>query len=263
MRTAPWLLTSMFALTLVACGDDKNDTTTNETTTGTPGTETSNGTTAEPTTVEPTTGTPTTVEPTTVEPTTVEPTTVEPTTVDPTTGEPGTTTDNTTGMVADYTCEDYCALWVTGCDDFDQYEHNTDICLAQCKQWPIGTPADTTGDTLGCRFYHVGVANQADANVHCPHAGKNGADTCVDADAPKCATYCSTYLANCKDKLNAYKDEADCLAQCAPWYQGEPAETTRDTVGCREYHAGVAKGDPVTHCPHAGPGGAMVCVLAP
>jgi hypothetical protein len=32
-----------------------------------------------------------------------------------------------------------------------------------------------------------------------------------------------------------------------------------DTLGCRQYHAGAAAGDPVLHCLHAGPVGAGVC----
>jgi hypothetical protein len=62
------------------------------------------------------------------------------------------------------------------------------------------------------------------------------------------------------DELNSYNDMADCEAQCSEWYQGTEGQTAGDTVGCREYHAGAAIGDPMTHCPHAGPGGGGVCV---
>ena len=258
MRTSPWMLTSMFALVLAACGDDKNETATDTSTGATATDPTAGSTTGGGTTADPTTGT--TVEPTTVEPTTVEPTT-DPATTDPATTDPMTSTgSSSTGEPVDLSCVDYCALYASGCDDFNEYENNNDICLSQCAQWPLGMAGDTTGDSLGCRLYHVGVANQVDANVHCPHAGPSGAGTCVADDPPLCADYCATYLKNCTDKLNAYKDEADCLAQCAVWYPGKDGDTVGDTIGCREYHANVAQGDPDTHCPHAGPGGAMVCV---
>ncbi len=109
----------------------------------------------------------------------------------------------TTGEPVELTCENYCALYATGCADFSKYANDQD-CLSQCKQWPEGIAGETAGDSLGCRLYHVGVANQVDANVHCPHAGPTGADVCVAADPPQCQDYCDTYLKNCTDKLNAH-----------------------------------------------------------
>jgi hypothetical protein len=83
----------------------------------------------------------------------------------------------------------------------------------------------------------------------------------VSDEAPTCADYCATYLANCQS-TSAYKDEADCHAQCAGWYPGAAGQVSGDTIGCRAYHASVAPGDPAVHCPHAGPTGADVCVPA-
>ena len=121
-------------------------------------------------------------------------------------------------------------------------------------------PNETAGDSLGCRTYHATVAGTTEPLVHCPHAGPSGAGVCINADAPSCADYCTSYFDSCLDDMNAYLDEADCLAQCASFYPGKEGDTVGDTIGCREYHAGVAKGEPVIHCPHAGPGGAGVCV---
>jgi len=253
MRNSSWLTISMLAVTLAACGDDKGDT---DLTTGSTSSATNGSTTAEVTTTATTTATTSSA---TNDSTTTTETTVEPTT-DPATTEPVTTGDlTTTGEPVELTCENYCALYATGCADFSKYANDQD-CLSQCKQWPEGIAGETAGDSLGCRLYHVGVANQVDANVHCPHAGPTGADVCVAADPPQCQDYCDTYLKNCTDKLNAYVDAADCLAQCGEWYPGTAADTMGDTVGCRIYHAGVAMADANTHCPHAGPGGAMVCV---
>ena len=159
------------------------------------------------------------------------------TTTDGTTGAP-TTTDPTTGGV-ELTCESYCEIYATACKDFSEYD-NTDACLAQCGQWPLGEVNATAGDSLGCRLYHVTVASTTDPNVHCPHAGPNGAATCVEAGAPTCEAYCSKYFANCKDDLNLYIDEADCAAKCAEWYPGKENDAAGDSVGCRLYHAGAA-----------------------
>ena len=270
MRTSTWLLIPMFALSLAACGDDK-DTETDGTTTA-PATTGAMTTTDATTSTDPTTTTDATTMPTTTPPTTTPPTT-DGTTTDPdptttgittdgTTTDPGTTTDGTTGEPVNLDCDSYCALYESGCKDFSEYA-NTEECLAQCAQWPIGLPGETAGDSLGCRSYHVGVANMANPEVHCPHAGPSGAMTCVSADAPTCDDYCTTYFGSCKDKLNLYMNMGDCMDQCIEWYPGMKDATAGDSIGCREYHAGVAMAEPMVHCPHAGPGGADVCVTAP
>jgi hypothetical protein len=76
-----------------------------------------------------------------------------------------------------------------------------------------------------------------------------------------CTTYCSNVVANCTGENIQYKDNADCMAYCnsAKWPAGVPDEMSGNTLACRIYHSGVAKGDPVTHCPHGGPTGAGVC----
>jgi hypothetical protein len=54
--------------------------------------------------------------------------------------------------------------------------------------------------------------------------------------------------------------ETDCATDCAGWPAGEPGDTDGNTTHCRLYHAEVAVGDPVLHCPHASPDGGGVCV---
>jgi hypothetical protein len=265
MRTSNWTALSALAFALVAAGcgddgggDDTNATTTNPTTAPT----TEAPTTGSDATTDPTTETPTTTPPPTTEnPTTETPTTETPTTVDPTT-DPMTDPTTETDTGGDLTCEAYCGIYATACKDFSEYD-NEQACLDQCSQWPIGTAGAVDGDSLGCRTYHVTVASQTDPNVHCPHAGPSGDNTCVDPNAPTCEGYCGNYFKNCQNDLNLFDgDMAACMAFCATKYQGIKDETTRDTVGCREYHAGApALGDPVLHCPHAGPGGADVCVV--
>ena len=185
----------------------------------------------------------------------------DPTTTDATTGPATstTTTTTTTGDLDEPSCAAYCDIYAGACVDFNAYD-NRATCLLQCAQWPVGLANATEGDSLGCRQYHVTVAGTTDPDVHCPHAGPSGAGVCVAPDAPTCADYCATFSANCKD-FPAYLDDADCNAQCALWYPGVQDATQGDSVGCRLYHAGVALGDAPTHCPHAGPGGADVCVV--
>lgn len=161
---------------------------------------------------------------------------------------------------AELTCASYCEVYLSGCVDFSEYANDQD-CLDNCAQWPTGEAADTAVDSLGCRLYHATVATSTDPAIHCPHAGPSGAATCVTENAPDCGLYCSRYFESCVDGLNAYDDEADCMAQCAGWYPGTAKDVDGDTIGCRAYHAGAAVADPDTHCPHAGPGGGGICVL--
>lgn len=252
MRTSNWTALSALALALsvAACGDsggrdDAESTSDPQVTSTTPMTST---TTEDPPTTGETTNDSTT-------------TTVDP--PDPTTSTttPDPTTTTTTG--GELSCESYCEIYAVSCKDFSEYD-NTQACLDQCGQWPVGTADEIKGDSLGCRTYHVEVAGMVDANVHCPHAGPNGAGECVDPAAPTCADYCAEYFKNCVDDLDLYDGDMDsCMTQCATWYPGFSGQMDGDTVGCREYHAGAAFGDPVVHCPHAGPGGANVCVITP
>jgi hypothetical protein len=254
MRISSLLLSSMCVAMLAACpggGDDTGD----ETTVNPP------GTTVDMTTmVDPTTGP---VDPTPVDPTPPDPSTTTSTGPDDTSTGPDdtSTTDNTTGPPpGGLTCEAYCAVYETACVDFAEYD-NVEACISQCKQWPVGEADDTDVNSLGCRTYHVGVASMVDPQEHCPHAGPNGAGQCVDKNAPSCEMYCPLYFMNCTDDLNLYTDMADCMEQCSHLYPGGFEDTANDSIGCRIYHAGnPAMMDDELHCPHAGPGGAGVCV---
>ena len=87
------------------------------------------------------------------------------------------------------------------------------------------------------------------------------------AAAPDCAGYCATIMANCKGDGSdggmganqQYTTLINCMNSCKAMPVGSAADRAGNTLGCRSYHAMAAKGDPVLHCPHAGPGGAGVC----
>ena len=95
-------------------------------------------------------------------------------------------------------------------------------------------------------------------------AGSTDAVAPVDAGpvAPTCEQYCTAIMANCTGAMSQYKDEATCLSTCkdiAKFPVGTADDKGGNTVGCRTYHAGAAKGDAKLHCPHAGPTGGNVC----
>src|SRR5262249_4386954 len=78
-------------------------------------------------------------------------------------------------------------------------------------------------------------------------------------NGPKCTDYCTTIMANCTSGNQQYSARNSCDAVCAVLPPGMTTDTGGDSVGCRENHAKFAAMAPVTHCPHAGPGGAGVC----
>jgi hypothetical protein len=80
------------------------------------------------------------------------------------------------------------------------------------------------------------------------------------AAAPSCADYCTAIMANCTGDMNQqYTTLDNCMASCKAMPVGATTDTSGNTLGCRLYHAMAAKADPMTHCPHAGPGGAGMC----
>jgi hypothetical protein len=83
----------------------------------------------------------------------------------------------------------------------------------------------------------------------------------IDAadQVPTCADYCTTIEAACAAPRDQWSNEATCLGACAAWSVGTIDDMSGNTLGCRNYHAGAAEGDPATHCVHAGPGGAGAC----
>jgi hypothetical protein len=174
----------------------------------------------------------------------------------PETGDSG----SESGEPMDLDCDAYCSIYMDACQDFSEYA-NAQHCLDHCAQWPVGEPADTMHDSLGCRTYHVTVASTTDPTLHCPHSGPSGDHTCIAEDAPTCDVYCSRYFTNCTDDLNQWASMDECMTECDLWYPGTTGDTEGHTVGCRAYWANLAKGDPELNCGNAGPGGGDVCVL--
>ncbi|MBM4345389.1 MAG: hypothetical protein FJ100_18615 [Deltaproteobacteria bacterium] len=125
-----------------------------------------------------------------------------------------------------------------------------------------------------------------DAKVGCTHT--NNTATCDDGDAktagdvcaagkcagsiasdptPTCATYCEAVTSACGTSgANAqYASLAECTSWCADLamiFPGAAADKSGNTIGCRAYHAKLAKVDAssaATHCPHAGKTGGNMC----
>lgn len=87
-------------------------------------------------------------------------------------------------------------------------------------------------------------------------------DAAVDASALTldCASYCTAILEVCQGADEQYESQMNCLATCTKFATvGAVTDTTGNTIGCRVYHTELARTDPTTHCPHAGPTGGGSC----
>jgi len=91
---------------------------------------------------------------------------------------------NTGGGVCGSFCDNYCHLAQTVCTDDpapDGLYANADECILACAGFPTtGAIGDTSGNSVQCRIYHAIAASLASPDVHCPHAGPDGANQCVD-----------------------------------------------------------------------------------
>jgi len=157
------------------------------------------------------------------------------------------------GNVCGGICDVYCDLMEQNCPGSFV---NRDFCLGSCALFPAdGMPNATEGDSAQCRIYHASFPAAADPGTHCPHAGSGGGNVC----GGYCDVYCGLMADNCP---GSYANVDACLTACRLFPQDGPADAqTGNNVQCRIYHAGYpASADASTHCPHAGPDGAGVCV---
>jgi hypothetical protein len=153
-------------------------------------------------------------------------------------------------------CATYCTSIQASCTTEQGGYPDEATCLSVCGAagWDVGTSADTSGNTLGCRTYHAGAA-ATDAVTHCPHASLFGGGVCGDV----ISNYCDSIAHVCTGD-NAPTWTADCATDAAAYAAGTPGDTSGDTLECRLYHLGVAHVDADTHCGHAGPTGDGVCI---
>ncbi|HWU90638.1 MAG TPA: hypothetical protein VN253_25405 [Kofleriaceae bacterium] len=146
-------------------------------------------------------------------------------------------------------CASYCSSIMSNCTGSVQQYTSMSDCMSSCARFPVGTAADMSGNTLGCRTYHAGAAAGAPA-VHCRHAGPGGNGAC----GGDCEGFCTVVLGSCTGANLQYNgDMATCMTACNGFATNPPYNTMQtggNTFACRLYHATVASGAPNVHCPH-------------
>jgi hypothetical protein len=157
-------------------------------------------------------------------------------------------------------CTNYCTIVMTNCTGaamsvdggvgLADYPSMTS-CMNACAKFPVGTAADQSGNTLGCRQYHATLAagSAANAMTHCPHASMSGGGVCGD----RCANFCALATSVCTKMdgvtMPVFTSATDCMAKC-----GQPPfafnmslpEIVVDssTLNCAFYHLSEAFSNP-------------------
>lgn len=158
-------------------------------------------------------------------------------------------------------CASYCTRITANCvAPYTQYQDPAH-CMATCMKFPVGTLADTSGNTLGCRIYHAdNVVKTSMPAVHCPHAGPGGAK--IDAPAPgtcgdACTSFCSIVAGSAGVCPTEYPDVAGCVTTCNGFDKtvqlGADGTAAGNNLACRLYHAtnaAISAANATTHCPH-------------
>lgn len=177
-------------------------------------------------------------------------------------------TSSTTPLALD--CTTYCTHLAADCTGANAQLSMTN-CMGTCAAFPPGTQADMSGNTLGCRNYHlqnIEVRNMS-AAVHCPHTGPVGGLIADPTAATVCGTsacddfcameakVCGTDANPVAGVTNRYATTAACMTACAGFAktpEASPNVVSGDNFACRIYHltnaaAGAAPGADA-HCGH-------------
>ncbi len=158
-------------------------------------------------------------------------------------------------------CTSYCTEVLANCTGAVAQYASMASCMNVCGAFPVGTVADKSGNTLGCRLYHGGAPSKGMPVMHCPHAGPNGGDKDPNGTAGTCGEPCDAFCAIaqsvCTGGNQQFASTNDCLTACKSFKVDVASYSTADTVtndlGCRTYHLSVAATDAMsakTHCPH-------------
>lgn len=148
-------------------------------------------------------------------------------------------------------CAAYCDAVALACKDQNLQYASTAACLGLCATWPVGTSADLTGDTLGCRINQTKVAANTGELADCAAAGPGGNGTC----GTNCESFCASLAIVCPTDYDGSASSClgDCLrlATCGDYHVDTAHDPDDQSVQCRLFHLTSATQSASTHCPHA------------
>ena len=156
-------------------------------------------------------------------------------------------------------CDRYCAAVTSGCTDSHTQYLDLEACLAICPMLPVGSPGDTSGNTVNCRLTYAKKAS-SEPYTYCTWAGPGGDGKC----GSNCEGFCTVMMQACTpssvEDQSFFTNSNTCMTACMALKDvGNYSATDgslqvgADHVQCRLYHvdAAVTEDDPTTHCPHA------------
>ena len=78
-------------------------------------------------------------------------------------------------------CDNYCQLALDHCTGDNELYGSDAECQTACAEFDdSGNAGDTQYDTVQCRIYHGGAPAATSPEIHCPHAGEEPTDFCLD-----------------------------------------------------------------------------------
>jgi hypothetical protein len=155
----------------------------------------------------------------------------------------------------DHACGNYCSTLKGNCPGSYWPYIDDASCQLDCAgrfQWMVGTPCDTSVNTVDCRTTHASQATGTVQSVECVNAGPTGGGVCGSL----CDNYCQDAQHACKGAQTLFPDYLTCKSMCAAFpTTGAPTDTSGNTIQCRIYYLGLAAdatpGADTTNCPHA------------
>jgi hypothetical protein len=147
-------------------------------------------------------------------------------------------------------CATYCTAIMSACTGSSAQYTDLAECNAACAVFPVGTSADVSGNTLGCRAHMVPAAAGATAAT-CAAAGPSGGNVC---GTDPCVPYCALMAAECP---TAFPSVSACMLTCGYYvqasgnYNADASSLTDHSVYCYLAFAALSAVQPSLHCPHA------------
>jgi hypothetical protein len=146
-------------------------------------------------------------------------------------------------------CPQFCLAALANCKGQFELYPELPYCLAVCEALPLGTRADTEGNTVGCRLHFAEAAKLGETGLNCNAAGPGGNGLCGE----NCESWCTLEHNLCPA---VYATQQDCLDACATFpvtgkYNDQTETQSGNKFECRLYHVTAAAGlSAKTHCPH-------------
>jgi hypothetical protein len=170
------------------------------------------------------------------------------------------------GDLASSPCVIYCANVMANCSGANAQYASLASCLGMCAAMPVGTTADTSGNTLGCRAHYAGTPAMSSPSTNCAAAGPTGGDVIV-SDAAEgtcgdgCDSFCTVAQAICTGTDKQFADKSVCVDACHKLaaIQAKPYSTADNTTndwGCRVTQlalAAASAADATTDCQYIVP----------